>query len=123
MNKWLILTAAHCFWNESPAKYLILPNVVNASSNQRPFESWPNKAFQIQDLVIHDAFNFETGLNDLAIVSLTHPIDEIDYETLSIAQNASDEKQRCFMAGLENPLFISFLKISAFNRIRNVDKD
>ena len=101
LNSWLIISAAHCFYQETPMQFLIIPKMFNASTDVRPYHKWPYQSHKIQEIFIHERFDYSSGYNDIAIASLQSPL-EVN-ETISFSGgNFSFHGGNCSVAGYGN---------------------
>lgn len=65
LSPWIIISAAHCFYQENEEKpkmhFLVVANMTDASVDTRPYHKWSHKSHEIQDLLIHEKFDYTTG--------------------------------------------------------------
>ena len=65
LSPWVIISAAHCFYQENEENpkmhFLVVPNVTHANVDTRPFHKWAYPSHEIQDLLVHENFDYTKG--------------------------------------------------------------
>ena len=74
MNSMQILTAAHCTYGRRRSSFAVVPRLSYKGSFGGEPNTWPEKGYKVERIVNHEGFNETTMVNDIAIMTLTEPL-------------------------------------------------
>ena len=96
-NKW-ILTAAHCTKNNSGGAIPVSDMVVRVGLNN-PSNFQEGMAYRVSEVIVHEDYNNETLLNDIALLSLRDTINFANAEPIRII-NSDDVAEGAIVPGV-----------------------
>ena len=102
MNGWQILTAAHCTFNKSSTDIAIVPLLSYTRHFYGKPNTWKEKGYQVKHIVNHEDYNSTTWANDIALMTLTEPLDLSQYSAIDLEpfhQKSHLENESCSVAG------------------------
>lgn len=87
ISKNWVITAAHCTKNEDGTAIPVSEMSVKAGATN-PYKVNQGKFYQVSEVIVHESFNEQTLLNDIALLRLIAPVDILNAEPIKLVTAA-----------------------------------
>ena len=84
LNSWQILTAAHCILKPNKPRFVVVPGLNYTKIFIGEPNTWDQKGYQVQHVFDHEDYDDLTLVNDIAILTLTEPLDFSKYSSIDL---------------------------------------
>ena len=74
INPWQIITAAHCTFGKIRSRIVVVPHISQKKYLTGDPKTWKEKGYKVKDVFNHDRFEYFTMVNDIAIITLSEPL-------------------------------------------------
>ena len=74
LNSWQILTAAHCIFEPNKDTLAVVQDLNHTGMLVGEPDTWAPKGYKVQHIVYHENYDNFTHVNDIAILTLTEPL-------------------------------------------------
>ena len=74
INPWQIITAAHCTFGKIRSRIVAVPHISQKKYLTGDPKTWDQKGYKVKDVFNHDRFEYFTMVNDIAIITLSEPL-------------------------------------------------
>ena len=91
LNPLQIITAAHCTFGKIRSRIVAVPHISQKKYLTGDPKTWPEKGYQVKNVVNHDSFEYFTMINDIAIITLSEPLNMSASKSSTIDLEAFDD--------------------------------
>ena len=84
LNSRQILTAAHCILEPNRPPFVVVPGLNYTKIFIGEPNTWDQKGYQVQHVFDHEDYDDLTLVNDIAILTLTEPLDLSKYSCIDL---------------------------------------
>ena len=89
-----ILTAAHCIYASNRSDLAVVPGLDYTRILDGEPDAWDQKGYQVQHIIIHHDFDNNTDINDIAIMTLTEPLNLSEFAYIDLEPASHHPKSK-----------------------------